>query len=79
MWSRDPPKFKRQNDQQQAAKQHGKPEEIEQLERWFKRIDTDGDKKLTLEELKTALEKQQPKKSAKKKFQPKLLKAAEEK
>jgi Ca2+-binding EF-hand superfamily protein len=56
-----------------------KPEQIEQVERWFKRIDKDGDKKLTVEEFKAAQKKLQPKKSAKKKSQPKLLKAAEKK
>jgi Ca2+-binding EF-hand superfamily protein len=56
-----------------------KPEEVELAEQRFKRIDKDGDKKLTVEELKAAQKKQQPKKSARKKFQPKLLKAAEKK
>jgi hypothetical protein len=42
-------------------------------------MDKDGDKKLTVEEFKAGRKKQQPKKSAKKKFQPKLLKAAEKK
>lgn len=55
-----------------------KPEEVEEAEQRFKRIDSDGDKKLSVEELKAAQKKQQQsKKSAKKKFQPKLLKAAE--
>jgi Ca2+-binding EF-hand superfamily protein len=54
-----------------------KPEEIEQAEQRFKNIDSDGDKKLTVEELKAAQKRQQQ--SAKKKFQPKLLEAAEKK
>ena len=57
-----------------------KPEEVEEAEQRFKNIDSDGDKKLTVEELKAAQKRQQQsKKSAKKKFQPKLLKAAEKK
>jgi Ca2+-binding EF-hand superfamily protein len=57
-----------------------KPEDIELAEQRFKKIDSDGDKKLTVEELKAAQKKQQQsKKSAKKKFQPKLLEAADKK
>jgi hypothetical protein len=53
-----------------------RPEEIEAAEQRFKRIDKDSDKELTLEEFKAAQKKQVPKKSAKKKFQPELLKSA---
>ncbi len=44
-----------------------KPEEIEEAEQRFKRIDKDGDKKLSLEEFKAAQKKRAPKKPAKKK------------
>ncbi|HIE97167.1 MAG TPA: hypothetical protein EYG03_12500 [Planctomycetes bacterium] len=56
-----------------------KAEEIEQAEQRFKRIDKNGDKKLTVDEFKAAQKAQLPKKSATKKFQPKLLRAAEKK
>ena len=58
-----------------------KPEEIELAERAFKRIDANGDKTLSLEEFEAArkkmAERKKPKKPAKKKFQPKLLKAVD--
>jgi len=53
------------------------PEEIENAEQRFKRIDKNGDKKLTLEEFKAAQKKRKPRKAAKKKFQPELLKSPE--
>ena len=55
-----------------------KPEEVEEAEQRFKRIDKDGNKKLSVEEL-TAAQKKQQSTSAKKKFQPELLKAAKDK
>ena len=55
-----------------------KPAEVEVAERRFKRMDSDGDKKLTVKEL-IAEQKKQKKKPTKKRPQPKRLKGADKK